>query len=124
MSINRRTNLPGIQKIMMDFSQESETMDMKEEMMNDAIDDAMDDENHEEDEDLIVNQVLDEIGVNLNHSVSCPLLSFSSPMRRMVWALVIKLQKSMMMQHCRLDLITLEENELLMYCVSQILILE
>lgn len=69
MSINRRTNLPGIQKIMMDFSQESEIMDMKEEMMNDAIDDAMDDENQEEDEDLIVNQVLDEIGVNLNHTV-------------------------------------------------------
>ena len=36
--MNRRINLPAIQKIMMDFEQESEVMDMKEEMMNDAID--------------------------------------------------------------------------------------
>ena len=40
--------LPQIQKIMMEFEKQSEIMDMKEEMMNDAIDDAMGDE---EDED-------------------------------------------------------------------------
>lgn len=40
--------LPQIQKIMMEFEKQSEMMDMKEEMMNDAIDDAMGDE---EDED-------------------------------------------------------------------------
>ena len=36
--------LPEIQKIMMEFEKQSEIMDMKEEMMNDAIDDAMGDE--------------------------------------------------------------------------------
>lgn len=40
-SMNRRINLPAIQKIMMDFEKENEIMDMKEEMMNDTIDDAV-----------------------------------------------------------------------------------
>lgn len=40
--------LPQIQKIMMEFEKQSEMMDMKEEMMNDAIDDAMGDEDDEE----------------------------------------------------------------------------
>lgn len=39
--------LPQIQKIMMEFERQSEIMDMKEEMMNDAIDDAMGDEDDE-----------------------------------------------------------------------------
>lgn len=40
-------NLPEIQKIMMEFEKQSEIMDMKEEMMDDAIDDALGDENDE-----------------------------------------------------------------------------
>lgn len=40
--------LPQIQKIMMEFEKQSEIMDMKEEMMNDAIDDAMGDEADED----------------------------------------------------------------------------
>lgn len=40
-SMNKRINLPAIQKIMMDFEKESEIMDMKEDMMNDTIDDAV-----------------------------------------------------------------------------------
>lgn len=40
--------LPQIQKIMMEFEKQSEMMDMKEEMMNDAIDDAMGDEDDED----------------------------------------------------------------------------
>jgi len=68
-SMNRQINLPGIQKIMQDFERESEIMDMKEEMMNDAIDDAVDDENDEEETETIVNQVLEEIGINLTQAV-------------------------------------------------------
>ena len=67
-SMNKTINLPQIQKIMMDFEKESEMMDMKEEMMNDVIDDVMDGD--EEQEDEIVNQVLDEIGINLQQSVT------------------------------------------------------
>lgn len=70
-SMNGKLNLPGIQKVMMEFERESEIMDMKEEMMNDVIDDVMDDEmNEEEETDLIVSQVLDEIGISLDQSVN------------------------------------------------------
>ncbi|KAH8032316.1 hypothetical protein HPB51_024093 [Rhipicephalus microplus] len=47
-SMNKQLNLPQIQKIMQEFEKQSEIMDMKEEMMNDAIDDAMGDDEDEE----------------------------------------------------------------------------
>ncbi|KAK9353322.1 Snf7 family [Lipomyces doorenjongii] len=62
-SMNRSMNLPALQKIAIDFERESDMMDQRQEMMDDAIDDAMEDEEEESDE--IVNQVLDEIGINL-----------------------------------------------------------
>merc|ERR1719367_1889435 len=51
--------LPEIQKLMMEFEKQSE-------MMEDAIDDVMGDEDDEEESDAIVNQVLDELGLQLN----------------------------------------------------------
>jgi len=39
---------------MMEFERQSEIMDMKEEMMNDAIDDAMGDEDDEEERSVLV----------------------------------------------------------------------
>ncbi|CAG8685001.1 charged multivesicular body protein 2a [Gigaspora rosea] len=68
-SMNRQMNLPAMQKIMMEFEKESEIMDMKEEMMNDVIDDTMAEEEDEEESDVIVNQVLDEIGISLDQSL-------------------------------------------------------
>jgi len=68
-SMNRRMNLPQIQKIMMDFERESEFMDMKEEMMNDAIDDAVEEEDDEAETNEIVDRVLDEIGIDMNQQV-------------------------------------------------------
>ncbi|KAI8326227.1 Snf7-domain-containing protein [Martensiomyces pterosporus] len=70
-SMNMSMNLPGMQKVLMDFEKESEMMDMKEDLMNDAIDDAMEDdiEDDEEESDQIVQQVLDEIGLQLNESL-------------------------------------------------------
>lgn len=65
-TMNKQINLPQIQKIMIDFEQESEILDMKDEMMNDTMEDAMGDDNEEEESDAIVNQVLDEIGINLD----------------------------------------------------------
>uniref|UniRef100_A0AAX7UCM6 Charged multivesicular body protein 2a n=1 Tax=Astatotilapia calliptera TaxID=8154 RepID=A0AAX7UCM6_ASTCA len=69
-TMNRQLKLPQIQKIMMEFERQSEIMDMKEEMMNDAIDDAMGDEDDEEESDAIVSQVLDELGLNLSDELS------------------------------------------------------
>jgi charged multivesicular body protein 2A len=62
-------NLPQISKIMMEFSRESEMMEMKQEMMNDAIDEVVEEEEDEEETNVILNQVLDEIGINVNQQV-------------------------------------------------------
>lgn len=64
-TMNKQLKLPQIQKIMMEFEKQSEIMDMKEEMMNDAIDDAMGDEDDEEESEAIVSQVLDELGLQM-----------------------------------------------------------
>ena len=59
-------DMPQLQKIMMEFEKQSDTMDLKEEMMEDTMDDAFGEEEDEEETDAIVNQVLDEIGINLD----------------------------------------------------------
>lgn len=69
-NMNKQLKLPQIQKIMMEFEKQSEIMDMKEEMMNDAIDDAMGDEDDEEESDAIVAQVLDELGLQLSDQLT------------------------------------------------------
>jgi charged multivesicular body protein 2A len=39
--MNKRMNLPNMQKILMEFEKQNERMDMTSEMMGDAVDDAM-----------------------------------------------------------------------------------
>ena len=51
------------------FQKESTTMEMKQEIMDDTMDEAMGDYDDEEETDLIVDQVLDEIGINLKEQV-------------------------------------------------------
>ncbi|KAF3910882.1 hypothetical protein ABW20_dc0107145 [Dactylellina cionopaga] len=63
-SMNKTSNLPALQKIMMDFQKESDMMEFREELMSDAIDDVNGLEDEEEADD-VVNQVLEEIGVDL-----------------------------------------------------------
>eukprot|EP00474_Spongospora_subterranea_P000923 CRZ01381.1 hypothetical protein [Spongospora subterranea] len=67
--LSQQVKLPALQKIMRDFAKQSDQMEMKQEMLTDAIDDAMEDEADEEEQDEIVGQVLDEIGINLGHSL-------------------------------------------------------
>lgn len=69
-NMNRQLNMPQIQKILHEFEKQSEIMDMKEEMINDAMDDAIEDEGDEEETDAIVSQVLDELGLQLNDQLS------------------------------------------------------
>ncbi|KAI8056030.1 SNF7 family protein [Syncephalis plumigaleata] len=68
-SMNHGMNLPALQRIMQEFEMESEAMDMKEEMMSDAVDDVMMDEEDEDEEELIVHQVLDEMGIQLDQQL-------------------------------------------------------
>lgn len=39
--MNRRLNLPNMQKVLMEFEKQNERMEMTSDMMGDAIDDAM-----------------------------------------------------------------------------------
>ena len=68
-SMNRQMNLPALQRIAMEFERENDVMDQRQEMMDDAIDDVTGVEDEEEGEE-VVNQVLDEIGVDLKQAVS------------------------------------------------------
>lgn len=53
----------------MEFERENEIMDQRQEMMDDAVDDAMGVEDEAEG-DEVVEQVLEEIGVDLRQAVS------------------------------------------------------
>jgi len=71
--MNRNISLPGLQRIAMEFEKENDIMEQRQEIMDDAMDDATGvDEEAEGDE--IVDQVLEEIGVNLKQSVSFKVL--------------------------------------------------
>jgi charged multivesicular body protein 2A len=70
--MNKRLNMPQLQKIMREFEMQNEKMEMTGEMMGDAIDDAMGDEDEEEESDALISQVLDEIGISLNEIASAP----------------------------------------------------
>lgn len=62
-AMNRRLNLPSLNKIMMEFMRQNEKMEMTSDMMGDAIDGVFEGEGEEEETDQLVSQVLDEIGV-------------------------------------------------------------
>jgi len=48
MVMNRRMNLPALQRIMIEFQKQTEQMEMKQEIMSDAVEDALDDDEDEE----------------------------------------------------------------------------
>ncbi|EWC48184.1 hypothetical protein DRE_02288 [Drechslerella stenobrocha 248] len=62
-SMSQATNIASLQEISMQFARESDMMEQREEIMTDAIDDVTGLEDEEE-EDEVLNQVLDEIGVD------------------------------------------------------------
>jgi Snf7 len=69
-SMNRSMNLPALQRIAMEFEKENDIMDQRQEMMDDAIDDVTGLEDEEEG-DAVVQEVMDELGVDLGQAVSC-----------------------------------------------------
>ena len=68
MKMNKAINVPSINKMMAEFERENMKSEMMQEMLGDAMDDAFD-TNDEEAEDLIVGQVLDEIGINMSEGI-------------------------------------------------------
>jgi hypothetical protein len=67
-NMNRSMNLPALQRIAMEFERENDIMDQRQEMMDDAIDDVTGLEDEAEGEE-VVEQILEEIGVDLKNSV-------------------------------------------------------
>jgi hypothetical protein len=74
-SMNRSMNLPALQRIAMEFEKENDIMDQRQEMMDDAIDDVTGLEDEAEGEE-VVEQVLEEIGIDLKNAVSWQTRSF------------------------------------------------
>lgn len=62
-TMNKKMDMPAINKIMQDFMRENQHMQMTEEMMGEAVDEAMDDD--EDEQETLVSQVLDEIGIEM-----------------------------------------------------------
>lgn len=75
--MNRSMNLPALSKIAQDFERENDIMEQRQEMMEDAVDDALGDPAEEEESEDVVNQILDELGVEFNSKVSCSQLLIS-----------------------------------------------
>lgn len=67
--MNKSMNLPALQRIAMEFERENEMMDQRQEMMDEAVDDAMGVADDEMEGDEIVEQVLEEIGVDLKQAM-------------------------------------------------------
>ena len=67
--MNKKMNATTINKIVREFEVENEKAQLTEEMMGDAISEAFDDGETEEEEEKIVQQVLDEIGVTMMGNV-------------------------------------------------------
>jgi charged multivesicular body protein 2A len=79
--MNKAVDVPAINKMMAEFERENAKSEMMQELMGDAIDDALADDNNEEEEDRIVSQVLDEIGVSLGEEIpDAPMLGLSAGM--------------------------------------------
>jgi charged multivesicular body protein 2A len=67
--MNKAVNVATITKMMAEFEKENARTEMMQEVMGDAIDDALAEENTEEEENRIVGQVLDEIGITFGEEL-------------------------------------------------------
>jgi hypothetical protein len=76
-NMNNQMKLPQLQKIMQEFEMENEKNEMIQEATGDAMDDAFADDEDEEEEDRIVNEVLDQIGVDLTGTVRSVAIQIS-----------------------------------------------
>jgi charged multivesicular body protein 2A len=67
--MNKAVNVSSITKMMAEFEKENAKTEMMQEVMGDAMDDVMEGEGTEEEEDRIVGQVLDEIGITFGEEL-------------------------------------------------------
>mmetsp|Transcript_36824 Transcript_36824/g.54090 ORF Transcript_36824/g.54090 Transcript_36824/m.54090 type:complete len:225 (-) Transcript_36824:401-1075(-) len=86
---NEAMNNKEVMKMMNEFNRQNEIMNVKEEMMDDALADAFDSEGVEEGAEDITNQVLAELGVELDGK----LVGLDAPMSKPVGAKEEKLEE-------------------------------
>lgn len=78
--INMQIKLPAFQNILQEFEKQSDILNLKEEIINQATDDAFEDDADEEESDAVVDKVLDELGLNITDTLATlPPTSFSLP---------------------------------------------
>lgn len=65
-ALSKQLNIPGLTQILQEFQQETEKLGITQEVMGDTIDDVLGDVGDLEQEELVVAQVLDEIGIDAN----------------------------------------------------------
>ncbi|XP_042901793.1 charged multivesicular body protein 2b [Parasteatoda tepidariorum] len=65
-AVNREMNPMGIAKTMQDFEKETTKMGMTEEIIEDSLSAVLDESGDEDEEDAVINQVLDEIGIEIS----------------------------------------------------------
>lgn len=67
--MNKKMNLPKMQEMMMEFERQEAQMEDVQGMMDDVMDDALADPTAAESEEALIQQVLDEIGVDLQATI-------------------------------------------------------
>jgi len=65
--VSHQVKLPELQAALQKYQMEAEKMEMKQEMISDAMDDAL--EHDSDDEEELVQQVMDSIGLDLNEKL-------------------------------------------------------
>ena len=72
-TLNRQMNNAQLQQIMMMFEREGEVMELKQDIMDDTIDDVMSSPLDDEQEEELINQIMDEIGIETMRNLNSPL---------------------------------------------------
>jgi len=65
-ALSKQLNIPGLTAILQEFQQETEKLGITQEVMGDTIDDVLGEVGDIEQEEMVVAQVLDEIGIDAN----------------------------------------------------------
>jgi len=69
-NMNKQINPMQVAKTMQEFEKANAKMEMSEEMINDTLDGMLDEDGDEEEQDRIVSQVMDELGIELSGKLS------------------------------------------------------
>jgi len=67
--MNKAVNVTAITKMMAEFEKENAKTEMMQEILGDTIDEGLQGEDNEEEEERIVSQVLDEIGISMGEEI-------------------------------------------------------